>query len=56
MMTTRYIILSAGTSNIMMMSVTTVQIFHSNKQTLKAIKSHFKGHMIIESYTHDHFI
>ena len=44
-MTTNYITLSAGTSNVMGISLTTMQIFR-NKQTLKAVKSHLKGYMI----------
>ena len=45
-MTTRYITLSAGASNIMAMSVTKMQIFVEIKQFWKAQKSHLKGHMI----------
>ena len=45
-MTTYYITLSAGTSNAMMMSMPTMQNFIEIKQTLNAIKSHLKGHMI----------
>ena len=45
-MTIRYITLSAGTSNIMTTSVTTMQIFIETKQTFKAIKSHLKGNMM----------
>ena len=54
-MTICYIPLLAGTSN-----VTTIHYnnsnFDGNKQTLKAIKSHLKGHMINRSYTCNHFI
>ena len=45
-MTTRYITLSTGTSKAMMTSVDNNANFHGDKQTLKAIKSHLKGHMI----------
>ena len=43
-MTTHYRTLLAGASNIMMISVTILQIFMKIKQTLKAMKSHLKGH------------
>ena len=45
-MTTYYITLSAGTNNVVTMSVTTMQFFSKIEQTLKAIKSHLKGHNI----------
>ena len=46
-MTTRYITLLAGTSNVMMTSITTMQSFIDIlKETSKAIKSHFESHMI----------
>ena len=40
--TTRYITLSAGTSNVMTTSMSKMQIFIENKQTSKAIESHLK--------------
>ena len=50
-MTTHYIKLSVGTSNVMTTSVTTMQIFMDIKQTLKAIKSHLiKGSLNNISY------
>ena len=42
-MTTRYITLSVGTSNIMTTSVTTMQTFMEINKTLKAIKGVFKS-------------
>ena len=45
-MPTRYITLSAGTSNIMTTPVTTMQIFFEIKTFEKAIKLHLKGHMM----------
>ena len=44
-MTTRYITLSTGTSNVMTTSVTPMFSI-KNKITLKAINSHLKGNMI----------
>ena len=44
-MTTHYITLLAGTSNIMATHDNNA-IFHWNKQTLRLLKSHFNGHMI----------
>ena len=54
-MTTRYITLSVGTSNVKATSMTTMQTFIEIKQFLKVIKLHFKSHMMNRSYTRDHF-
>ena len=45
-MTTRVLTLSAGTSNLMTTSVTTMHCFIEIMSTLKAIKDPFESHMI----------